>query len=67
MFAEFQMVLEADEVVAVGTEIFLAKLDDSVGPAAGLGSVRPTGFMGPNRRVSRPRRAVSSMGRQPSK
>ncbi len=29
--------------------------------------VRPTGFIGPWRRVSRPRSAITSMGRQPSK
>ena len=28
---------------------------------------RPTGFIGPKRRVSTPRRAISSMGRHPSK
>ena len=30
------------------------------------GSVRPTGFMGPNRMVSCPRFAMTSMGMQPS-
>ena len=38
------------------------------GARAGLcGLVRPTGFMGPKRRVSRPRSAITSIGRQPSK
>ena len=32
-----------------------------------LGSARPTGFMGPKRGVSRPRSAMTSIGRQPSK
>ena len=31
------------------------------------GSERPTGFMGPKRRVSSPREAMTSTGRQPSK
>ena len=34
-------------------------------PVRGSGS--PTGFIGPKRSVSRPRRAISSTGRQPSK
>ena len=37
LLAEFQVVLEADQVVAVGAEVLLAKLDDGVGPAAGPG------------------------------
>ena len=37
LLAELQMILEADEVVAVGAEVFLAKLDDGVRPATGLG------------------------------
>src|SRR6185437_1932828 len=36
LLAELQMVLEADKVVAVRTEILLAKLHDGVRPAAGL-------------------------------
>ena len=67
LLAELEMVLEADEVVAVGAEVFLAELDDGVGRLTGARVGRPTGFMGPKRRVSGPRRAVSSMGRQPSK
>ncbi len=31
------------------------------------GFVSPTGFIGPKRRVSRPRSAITSIGRQPSK
>src|SRR5579875_2970997 len=42
LFAELHVVLEADEVVAVGAQSLLAKLDGGVGPAAGLG-VRETG------------------------
>ena len=37
----------------------------ALSPACGL--VRPTGFIGPWRRVSRPRSAITSIGRQPSK
>src|ERR1700733_3804081 len=40
------MVLEADEVVAVGTEVLLAKLDAGVGPAAGLGVGEADGLHG---------------------
>ena len=36
LLAELEVVLEADEVVAVGAEVFLAELDDGVGPFAGL-------------------------------
>ncbi len=35
LFAELEVVLEADEVVAVGSEVFLAELHDGVGPLAG--------------------------------
>src|SRR6266550_2851506 len=38
------MVLKADEVVAVGAEIFLAELHDGVGPAAGFGIGEADGF-----------------------
>ena len=37
LLAELQVVLEADEVVAVGAQVLLAKLDDGVGPASGPG------------------------------
>ena len=46
LFAELEVVLEADEVVAVGAEVFLAKLDDGVGPAAGLGVGEADGLHG---------------------
>ena len=36
LLAILEVVLEADEVVAVGAEVLLAKLHDGVGPAAGL-------------------------------
>ncbi len=36
LLAELEVVLEADEVVGVGAEVFLAELDAGVGPAAGL-------------------------------
>ena len=37
LFSKLKVVLEADEIVAVGAEILLAELDDGVGPATGLG------------------------------
>ena len=46
LFAELEVVLEADEVVAVGAEVLLAKLDDGVGPAAGLGIGEADGLHG---------------------
>ena len=46
LFAEFEVVLEADEVVAVGAEVFLAELDDGVGPAAGFGVGEADGLHG---------------------
>ena len=36
LLGELEVILEADEVVGVGAEVFLAELDDGVGPAAGL-------------------------------
>ena len=42
----FEVVLEADEVVAVGAEVFLAELDGGVGPAAGLGVGEAGGLHG---------------------
>ena len=36
LLTELEVVLEADEIVAVGAEVLLAELDDGVGPAAGL-------------------------------
>ena len=48
--------------------IVLAQLHDRVGlPVGACGLVRPTGFIGPWRKVSRPRSAITSIGRQPSK
>ncbi len=46
LLAELEVVLEADEVVAVGAEIFLAELDGGVGPAAGLGVGEAGGLHG---------------------
>ena len=46
LLAELEVVLEADEVVAVGAEVFLAELDDGVGPAAGLGVGEADGLHG---------------------
>src|SRR5438309_2011466 len=46
LFSVLQVVLEADEVVAVGAEVLLAKLDDGVGPAAGFGVGEADGLHG---------------------
>ena len=37
LLAELEVVLEADQVVAVCAQVFLAQLDDGVGPPAGFG------------------------------
>ena len=68
LFRKSQVILKADQVVAVGHEILEPQLHGRI--RAGFpvrGSVKPTGFIGPNRNVSTPRRANSSIGRQPSK
>jgi hypothetical protein len=46
LFAELEVVLEADEVVAVGAQVLLAQLHDGVGPAAGLGVGEADGLHG---------------------
>ena len=46
LFAEFEVVLEANEVVGVGAEVFLAELDAGVGPAAGSGVGESGGLHG---------------------
>ena len=46
LLAELEVVLEADEVVAVGAEVFLAELDYGVGPAAGFGVGEAYGLHG---------------------
>ena len=46
LFAELHVVLEADEVVAVGAEIFLAELHDGPGTAAGARVVEAHGLHG---------------------
>ncbi len=46
LLAELEVVLEADEVVGVGAEVFLAELDGGVGPAAGLGVGEAGGLHG---------------------
>jgi len=35
LFAELEVILEADQIVGVRAEVLLAELDDGVGPAAG--------------------------------
>ena len=61
--------LEADHVVERAERVVLAELDDGIGLVRRLvrGLVSPTGFIGPWRSVSRPRSAITSIGRQPSK
>ena len=69
LLAVLQLGLEADHVPQRAQRIVLPQLHDGIGPlGAGVcGLVRPTGFIGPKRSVSRPRSAITSMGRQPSK
>ena len=59
--------LKADQVVVALGQVLLPQLHDRPGPAAVGRAQSPTGFIGPKRRVSTPRRAISSIGRQPSK
>ncbi len=68
LLAVLQLRLEADHVPQRAERIVLPQLDDRVGPLARLVRIgKPTGFIGPKRSVSRPRSAITSMGRQPSK
>jgi hypothetical protein len=60
--------LEAHHVEQRAEAIVLAQLNDGVGlDVRRMGLVRPNGFIGPWRKVSRPRSAITSIGRQPSK
>jgi hypothetical protein len=60
--------LEAHDVVERAERVVAAQLDDGIGLHVGrCGFVSPTGFIGPKRSVSRPRSAMTSIGRQPSK
>jgi hypothetical protein len=65
LFAPLHLRLEADQAVVVAGEIVLAQLHDGVGLATGARVARPTGFIGPNRSVSTPRAAITSIGRHP--
>ena len=67
LVAKLQMILKSDQVIGIGPQVFLPQLHGRVRYCPVRGSFSPTGFIGPNRSVSRPRRAISSMGRQPSK
>ena len=69
LLAVLQLGLEADHVEQRAELVVLAQLHDGVGLArrAARGLVRPNGFIGPWRSVSRPRSAITSIGRQPSK
>jgi len=46
LLAELEVVLEADEVVAVGAQIFLAELHDGPGVFAGAGIAQAYGLHG---------------------
>ena len=46
LLAEFQVVLEADQVVGVGAQVFLPQLDDGVGHLSGARIVQADGFHG---------------------
>ena len=68
LLAMLQLGLEADHVEQRAELVVLAQLHHRVGLFRGRrGSVRPNGFIGPWRSVSRPRSAITSIGRQPSK
>ena len=67
LLAELHVILKAHQVEAVGAQVFLAQLHHAYGRRPVRGSVSPIGFIGPKRSVSRPRRAISSIGRQASK
>jgi hypothetical protein len=68
LLAVLQLGLEADHVVERAELVVLAQLHDGIGlHRRSCGLVRPTGFIGPWRSVSRPRSAITSIGRQPSK
>ena len=68
LLAVLELGLEADHVEQGAEPVVLAQLDDGVGLGPRpCGLVRPNGFIGPWRRVSRPRSAITSIGRQPSK
>lgn len=62
-----QLGLKSDHVEERAERVVLAQLRHRMGRPPVRGSVGPTGFMGPKRKVSRPRRAMTSSGRQPSK
>src|SRR6266436_8167460 len=44
LLGEFQMILKPDQIVTIGTQILLAKLDDGVGPTSGSRIVEAHGF-----------------------
>jgi hypothetical protein len=44
LFGEFQMILEPDQVITIGAQILLAKLDDGVGSAPGSRIVKAHGL-----------------------
>ena len=67
LLAPFQLRLEADQAEVIAGEVVLPELHDGVGLRPVRGSFSPTGFIGPNRSVSSPRCAITSIGRQPSK
>jgi hypothetical protein len=67
LLAVLQLGLEADHVPQRAQRIVLAQLHHGIGHRPVRGSSGPTGFIGPKRSVSRPRSAMTSIGRQPSK
>ena len=68
LLAVLELGLEAHHVEQGAELVVLAQLHDGVGLHRGAcGLVRPNGFIGPWRSVSRPRSAITSIGRQPSK
>ena len=67
LLAKLQVILKSDQVVGIRAQILLPQLHDGVRHLAGARIRSPTGFIGPKRSVSRPRRAISSIGKQLSK
>ena len=59
--------LEADQVPHLPARSSWRSWTTAYGSRPVRGSGRPTGFIGPKRSVSRPRRAISSTGMHPSK
>ncbi len=67
LIAKPHVILKSDQVIAIGALILLPQLHHRIRPSAGSRIGQARRFIGPKRSVSRPRRAISSIGRQASK